>query len=410
MGSPIHFRRPRFPEFEVSEYIQRVTRAQQMMADSGLDAMLLTTSNPLRYFAGGPLTGLFEDAFNAFFMLLPADPGTDTALIMSCGREGACQTSWVPDQRFWGYDTDASLMSQQKSLDFVAETVREKGLANAKIGTELDAGLRIGMTQREFRKLRNLLPGVRWESCSSMVRQVAELKSEAELEKIRRAAEITNHAFRRAFESAHVGMTEKELASLIYQSYFEQGATGTGFLAVIAGRERGIWADALPSDYVMREGDLLMIDGGCQVDGYIADISRMASFGKPSDTDRRLYEVAREANASGVAAVKPGVEMRKLFAAGQKPFIDAGFGDLLVFGRGQLGHGIGLSLHEDPDISSGSTKTLQPGMTIAIEPAISDKPEWAESEQFYIVENNVIITEDGCEMLTTLSDELQIME
>ena len=410
MDSPVHFRTPSFPEFEVSEYLQRVTRAQRMMADTGLDAMLLTTPNPLRYFAGGPLTGLFGDAFNAFFLLLPADPGTDTTLMMSSGREGACLTSWVPDQRFWGYDTDASLMKQQKSLELVAETVKEKGFANARIGTELDAGLRIGMTQREFQTLRELLPGVRWESCSSLVWQVAEIKSEAELEKIRRAAEITNHAFRRAFESAHAGMTEKELACLICQSYFEQGATGTGFLAVLSGRERGIWADALPSDYVMKKGDLLMMDGGCQVDGYIADISRMGSFGEPSDKDRRLYEAAREANASGVAAVKPGVEIRELFAAGQNSFIDAGFGDLLVFGRGQLGHGIGLSLHEYPDLSSGSMKKLQPGMAIAIEPAISDNPVWAESKQFYIVENNVIVTEDGCEMLRTLSDELRIME
>ena len=106
----------------------------------------------------------------------------------------------------------------------------------------------------------------------------------------------------------------------------------------------------------------------------------------------------------------PGIEIRELFAAGQKPFMDAGLGDLLVFGSGQLGHGIGLSLHEYPDLSSGSTKKLQPGMVIAIEPAISDHPMWAESKQFYIVENNVIVTEDGCEMLTTLSDELQILE
>jgi Xaa-Pro aminopeptidase len=287
--------------------------------------------------------------------------------------------------------------------------VQDRGLDNARVGIELDEGLRVGMTQKEFQGLAEQLPLVRWESCSHIAWRIAEIKSEAEKVKLRQAARITNSAFERAFECARIGMTEKELASIIFRSYFENGATDAGFLAVIAGRERGIWADALPSDYRIQKGDLLMIDGGCRVDGYYADVSRMASFGEPSKSDRAYYEAARRANANAVASAKPGVAMSELFSAGQQPFIEAGFEDLLVLGNGQLGHGIGLSLHEYPDISSHSTKQLKPGMAIAIEPAISNKPEWAESSQFYIVENNVIITEDGCEMLTTLDDDLQIL-
>ncbi len=123
-----------------------------------------------------------------------------------------------------------------------------------------------------------------------------------------------------------------------------------------------------------------------------------------------MYEAARKANAKGMSMVKPGVQMRELFAAGQQPYIDAGYGDKLVFGAGQLGHGIGLSLHEYPDISADSTQELKPGMAISVEPAISDKNKWIDSSKFVIVENNLIVTSDGHELITDLSDELAILD
>ena len=399
-------RETRFSEFPLEEYLERVRRLRVLMETAGMDAVLLTHPKLLRYFAGGPLTGLFEDTFNPFFFLLPLDPSGDAALVMSSGREGACRTSWVPEQVFWGYGRDASLMSQNTSLECVASVIARKGLEAASIVIELDAGMRLGMTQEEYGTLSGLLPGARWRSCSPLAWKVAERKSPAELGRIRAATGITCRAFERAFSEAHVGMTEKELAAIIQRVYFEQGATGAGFLAVFAGRERGIWADALPSDYAIRRGDLLMLDGGCQVDGYVSDVSRMASFGPPAERDRDLYEAARRANAAALAAVRPGVRMRDLHAAGQRPYVEAGLGDLLVFGSGQLGHGIGLSLHEYPDISATSVETLEPGMVIAVEPAISDRPRWEDSQQFYIVENDVAVTQTGHEMLTPLTDEL----
>ena len=121
MGDLMRVREPAYGEFGVAEYIDRVQRARALMDDAGMDAMLLTNAKLIRYFAGGPLTGLFDDTFNAFFCLLPADPKIDAALLMSSGREGCSQTSWVPDQRFWGYDEDASLMDQDQVLGAVAE-------------------------------------------------------------------------------------------------------------------------------------------------------------------------------------------------------------------------------------------------------------------------------------------------
>ncbi|MBI2437383.1 MAG: aminopeptidase P family protein [Lentisphaerae bacterium] len=400
---------PLYSEFPLAEYQRRVERARAEMAKLRIDALLLTARENLRYFAGGPLTELFIDTYNTFFLLLSADPTIDAALIMSTGREGPSCASWVPDKRFWGYGKTGSVMDQSRSLSLVVDTIAEKGLAKAAIATELDNGLRIGMTATEFQQLREALPKAEFRSAAPVVWPVRAIKSDLEIAKIRQACRITCEAFAVAQRELRAGMMEREAAAIVRSEMFKRGATGEGFLALFGG-PRGIWADAIASDYRFQRGDLIMFDGGCCVDGYYADVSRMAWVGEPPAADHRLYELARQANAEALAALKPGAKIKDVHAAGQRAFRTQGAGELLVFGGGQLGHGIGLSIHEQPDMSADSEEKLQPGMVIAVEPAITNKPRWTDSDRFFIVENNVVITEQGYELLTPMPDELWIVE
>lgn len=399
-----------YSEFPRQEYRARVERAMTAMADGGMDAMLLTTPENIRYFAGGPLTELFQDKFNDFFLLLPADPSIEAALMMSTAREGCCRPSWVPDQRFWGYDASASLMEQNLGLRFVADTIKQKGLDAAVLGMELDTGLRLGMTCAEFQDLKALLPKVNIRSAADIVWPVRAIKSDVEIAKIRDACHITCRAFEKGMDLLRVGVTEKEIACAIRSHMFAEGATGAGFLAVYGGRHRGMWADAIPSDYAFQKGDLVMFDGGCCVDGYYADVSRMASIGEPDAEHQRLYDLARQGNADAVSLVRPGAKIGDIFAAGQKPFIDAGLQpNMVARGLGQLGHGIGLTLHESPDMRADSDAPLTPGMVFAVEPAVQDTDDWLTSDYFLIVEDNVAVTDDGCEILTPLPRELRVV-
>ena len=400
---------PCFAEFPRSEYEDRVSRAQTAMQERGIDALLLTGKENLRYFAGGPLTELTIDCYNTFFLLLPADPSKATALLMSCGREGPASTSWVAARRFWGYGDTGSIMEQSQSLSMVAEVVADRGLGEGVIGTELDRGLRIGMTLTEFEELKAMLPNARFCSAADVVWSVREIKSAREIERVRQACTITCDAFATALRQLQPGMSERDLASIIRARMFELGATDAGFLAVYGGASRGMWADAMPSDNELKRGDLVMLDGGCGVDGYLADVSRMACIGEPTAETRRLYELTREAQASALAAVRAGTTMRELHEAGQAPFRHGGATDLLVFGAGQLGHGIGLTIHEPPDVSAASEAPLEAGMTIAVEPAITNRSGWHNSSYFVIVENNVVVTDQGYDLLTPLSDELWIV-
>ena len=183
----------------------------------------------------------------------------------------------------------------------------------------------------------------------------------------------------------------------------------SGFLAVMAGGERMIWADALASDYVIRENDLVMLDGGCHVAGYCTDMSRMAAMGAPSDQVRRLYDVAVTANDAVTAAVRAGVRISEISLTGNKALEERGVGHLKVFGGGATGHGIGLNLKEPPDLRVDNDEVLEAGMVLAIEPAITDVPGWEVANAFLILEQDILVTEEGYELLTPMTKELWIV-
>jgi Xaa-Pro aminopeptidase len=378
------------------------------MDQTGVDGLLVTQPLNIRYFAGGPLTQLFDDRFNFFILILPKDVAKVPALLMSTGREGASSTSWIEDRRFWTYGETGSVMEQGTAYDLIWETIRDKGLAEGTIGVPLGPGTRLGLSLQEFETLQGGLPRARFEDSSPVVFGCRKIKSELEIEKLRRTCEITCQGFEAGFRSLRAGMTERELEAVVRGTYFQEGATMSGFLATLCGGERMMWPDALASDYVIADGDLVMLDGGAEFDGYHGDMSRMAVVGTPTDEMRCLYDAAVQANDAVLDTVRAGVPIREICRAGVQSFRESGFGHLMVFGGGQTGHGLGLSLHEPPDLRLDSHETLEAGMVLAIEPAITDIEGWNDANAFYILEQNIVVREDGYELLTPMTKELWV--
>jgi len=400
----------RFSEFPKEEYLARYKKAVALMDKAGIDGLVVTQPLSIRYFAGGPLTQLFEDIFNFFFLILPRDEAKGPALVMSTGREGASATSWIEDRRFWTYGETGSVMEQGAAFSLVWQTIKDKGLEEGTIGFPLGPGTRLGLSYREFETLRTGLPKARFVDSSSIVYGCRRIKSELEIEKLRRAGAITSKGFEAAFRAVRPGMTERELEGIVRGTYFQNGATMSGFLATLCGGERMMWPDALASDYVIRDGDLVMLDGGAEVDGYRSDMSRMAVAGKPTDEMRRLYDAAVQANDAVMDAIRAGVPIGEICQAGVRSFQDSGVGHLMVFGGGQTGHGLGLSLHEPPDLRLDSDEVLEAGMVLAIEPAITDREGWNQANAFYILEQDIVVREDGPELLTPMTKELWVAE
>ena len=400
----------RFSEFPREEYARRYDKAVALMDELGMDGILVTQPLNIRYFAGGPLTQLFEDIYNFFFLILPKDQRKGPALVMSTGREGASATSWIKDRRFWTYGETGSVMEQGAAYHLVWETLKDKGLADGTIGMPLGPGTRLGLSYSEFATLREGLPNATFVDSSSVVYGCRRIKSELEIEKLRRTCEITCRGFEAAFRAVRPGMTERQLEGIVRGTYFQEGATMSGFLATLCGGERMMWPDALASDYVIREGDLVMLDGGAEVDGYHGDMSRMAVVGNPTDEMHRLYDAAVKANDAIMNTIRAGMPIGDICKAGVRSFQESGVGHLMVFGGGQTGHGLGLSLHEPPDLRLDSDEVLEAGMVLAIEPAIIDVEGWNLANAFYILEQNIVVRDDGPELLTTMSKELWVAE
>jgi len=399
-----------FAEFPIDEYEARVSKARKLMAENGLDALLLTQEENIRYFAGGPLSDIYKVYHCNLFVLLPAAADAEPVLLCSYAFQGMARNTWFEDRRFWPFDPNASLLELSQSIGLLAEVIRDKKLADATIGIEKDSGLRPGMTIKEWDELRSALPGVTWESSAPVVWGCRKYKSPREIEKHRAACQITCAAFEEAMHAIKPGITEKELARIINTRMFKEGAERRGFLSLTVGPPRGIWCDVMPADVPVERGALVVMDGGCEVAGYCCDMVRTVSVGPPSDNNKEMFDLAYEAQRNVEEALAEGSVIGDIHDISRRAFEDAGLAAYMSSGGyGQLGHGIGLSIHELPDLCRGSREKFEKGMIFSIEPAVSDHPDRGQATQLFIVENNFAITENGVERLTPLDDQLLIV-
>jgi Xaa-Pro aminopeptidase len=240
---------------------------------------------------------------------------------------------------------------------------------------------------------------------------VQAVKSAQEIEALKTACAMSTDALEKGFASMKEGMTEIDLTNIIKSEMFRLGAGSIPFLTVIAGWEgRSICCDSHATAYQIKRGDVVQVDGGCSYKGYCADMCRTGALGYVKQKRyEELYEASRGAQAAVRAMLGAGRRIAEVCNAGRDYFISKGYGELLVFGTGQTGHGIGLDLHQPPFLLYESQAVLKEGMTLAIEPTISEHPNWDDSSYFTIVENNYVITSRGYEQMTNSDEAIRIV-
>jgi Xaa-Pro aminopeptidase len=239
--------------------------------------------------------------------------------------------------------------------------------------------------------------GLELEPRRGLVESLRVVKEPEELAAIRRAAEVTNRTYELLAEEHFSGRSEKELAWRMDQLFHDCGADALAFPVDIAAGPTAS-PHALPGDRVVKEGDLVLVDAGAVVDGYCSDCTRTFAVGDASGSLRQAYELVRRAHQVGLDAVRAGVSGRNADAAARAVIADAGYDE--SFGHG-LGHGVGLLVHDAPALRPESDDLLGAGNVVTVEPGI-----YLSGVAGIRIEDLVVVTDDGCEVLTSFPKEL----
>jgi Xaa-Pro dipeptidase len=356
------------------EYLQRQETARRYMREANLDAIFLTGGSSLSYFAQTSW-GISERLFG---MVFPAKG--ELAYVTPAFEKGRAleQIKYGNDVRTWEED--------ESPYKLVAAILKDRGIMTGSLGIEETVDFRFSDG------LAKAAPALKITSADSVTARCRRVKSKAELELMRCANQITLKAYEAALATLREGITHVELGANIASAHQKLGASG-GALVLF-----GEWS-ALPHGTVvpqkLREGEIVLIDGGCSVEGYKSDITRTTVFGKASERQLKLWEIEHRAQAAALKAARPGAACEDVDAAARKVIVDAGFGPDYKYFTHRVGHGIGLDGHEWTYLVRGNKTKLEPGMTFSDEPGIYIPGEFGVR-----LEDIFVVTETGAELFT----------
>jgi Xaa-Pro aminopeptidase len=257
------------------------------------------------------------------------------------------------------------------------------------------------VTYATYRRLRTLFPASSFVSTTNLVEDVMLVKDEQEIEMMRRAARISDRAFREVVTMIRPGVREVEIGAEI--SYVQRmlGAERDAFEIIVASGARSAVPHARASDKKIRAGEMVVLDFGCVVNGYHADMTRTIAVGRVPQQLKRVYASVLDAQQLALSSVRAGIAASDLDAIARTRIANHGFGR---FFNHSLGHGIGLSVHERPKVSELSKETLKAGSVITIEPGV-----YLSNIGGVRIEDEVVVRENGCEVLNAAPKELLVV-
>ena len=365
------------------------------MQAAELDGLLVTSEQHVRYFTGF-VSQFWASPTRPWFVVVPAK-GALVAVVPEIGGPGMAAT-WIEDVRTWPApvpdDDGVSLLT-----DAIIETAGPSGCIGAELGPEMV----LRMPVNDFERVRDLIKPVTVGDGTQVLRQLRGVKSVAEVAKIRHVCEIVSDAFEALLDKLRAGMNEWEASRVMRIDVLDRGADSSPYMMGVAGA--GSYDNIImgPTNRVIKSGDILVLDTGTTFDGYYCDFDRNYAFGAPDDDAQRAYDGVFQATEAGLATARPGATTTDLWRAMNEELKTGG---ALGNNVGRLGHGLGMQLTEWPSNKEGDDTDLLPGMVVTIEPGMEFKPG-----QMMVHEENIIVTEDGCELLTRRApDEMWLID
>ncbi|SDW56674.1 Xaa-Pro dipeptidase [Lachnospiraceae bacterium KHCPX20] len=249
--------------------------------------------------------------------------------------------------------------------------------------------------------LMEKLPSLTVKLSSDCVDDCRAVKDEEEKEKMRIASQINDKVILMAKDYIKAGMTEKEVAAYIDQQYLLNGCEGPSFTTIVSFGANAADPHHEPDDTVLKEGDCVLLDMGCRKDRYCSDMTRTFFFGEPAEEYAKIHDLVRQANEKAEAMIRPGIPICELDRAARDLITEAGYGEYF---NHRLGHFIGQRDHEKGDVSETNTTLTKPGMIFSIEPGV-----YLPGKFGVRIEDLVLVTEDGCEVLNKVDKRYAII-
>ena len=284
----------------------------------------------------------------------------------------------------------AKVVPKQKPIEKLKELIPHLNLEGCKIGFEADH-----ITVSDFKLWQEELASITLIDTTNFVTDLRIVKTEKELKAIRKAVSLADKAMDYAYKTIKPGMTEKELAWNLETFMRTRGASALSFDIIAAAGPNSAMPHALSGDYKIKQGDVVLIDMGCIVDGYCSDLTRTFSLGEPTQANFRLvWQTVSQALETASKGLKAGITGVDADALARNVIAKAGYGD--KFGH-SLGHGVGLNIHESPGVSYSNEDPLIAGSVITLEPGI-----YLPGHFGVRLEDMVVITKNGLEILTSV--------
>ena len=366
------------------EYQARVARVQQLLAEQKpqFDALFVAPGTSLYYF-----TGVRWWPSERLLGLLIPQKGTPLVVCPAFEEARFREQLRIPaDIRVWQED--------ESPTKLVASALADRGVRTGPIAVEEATMFTF------YDHLRQAAPGLEFTSADPVTIACRGIKSPHELELMRLACEATCDVYRAVFASLKEGMSQNDVSELVEAGYAKMGLRGEALVLFGA-------AAALPhgtlKPQTLREGDVVLIDDGCKVEGYSSDVTRTGVFGKPSEKIQRTFEIVRSAQNAALDAARKGKLCGTVDDAARGVISAAGYGPDYKFFAHRLGHGIGLDGHEHPYLVRGSKTNLMPGMTFSNEPGV-----YIPGEFGIRCEDLMVVTENGPAQLLTPGFEVSL--
>jgi Xaa-Pro dipeptidase len=357
----------------------RQERARQLMRENALDAILLMEGTSLQYFTGIRWWG----GERTFALVLPAK---GAAFYVCPGFEEGRAREQIksapegerPDIRIWQED--------ESPYQRIAEGLKDRGIASGKLGLEetvrfvFAEGITKAAAQATIASATPVTAGCRM------------IKSDHEIALMRLASQVTLAAYEAAYLAVKDGMTQPQLQELVKKAHERLGFTGGADVQV---GEFSAFPHGSVTPQVVHQGTIVLMDGGCAVEGYQSDITRTFVLGKASDKMKSVFDIVLRAQSAALAAARPGVECGAIDAAARKVVTVGGYGPDYKYFTHRLGHGLGMDEHEWPYLVRGNRTKLQANMTTSNEPGIYIRGEFGVR-----IEDDMRILENGAELFT----------